>query len=97
MIQKQYLVQLIIAEDILIKINGFDRSGLPSYTDFDLLLRASQHTQYKEISQPLVSYYVDHDGISRNYSAKFKGKKIVLSKYKHFYQSLGLNSFFARL
>ena len=87
---------LLFRKEILEKINGFDRNGLVSYTDFDLLVRASQISKFKELKKPLVNYYVDNKGISRNYNAKFKGKLKVLKKYKSFYKKYNLMYFYGK-
>lgn len=84
----------IFKKEILNKIKGFD-TNLASYTDFDLLLRASMISKHSEIKDPLVEYYVDSDGISRNYNSKFSGKKIVLKKYKNFYNKYKLMPFYS--
>ena len=84
----------IFRKEILTKIKGFD-TNLASYTDFDLLLRASIISKHSEIKAPLVEYYVDSDGISRNYQSKFSGKKIVLEKYKSFYKKYKLMPFYS--
>tara|TARA_A100001388_G_C28760408_1_gene497442 strand:- start:1287 stop:2228 length:942 start_codon:yes stop_codon:yes gene_type:complete len=85
---------LLFRKEVLLKINGFDRNKLSSYTDFDLLLRASQITNHVEIREPLVNYYVDYEGISRNYKAKYEGKKIVLKRYKDYFIKFNLEKYF---
>lgn len=75
---------LVIKRDLLISIGGFDNS-LPSYQDFDLLLRLSLCSKYASIDVPLLSYNVSSDGISKNYYSKFMGLKIILDKYREYF------------
>jgi glycosyltransferase involved in cell wall biosynthesis len=75
---------LIVKRSLLLKLDGFDAS-LPSYQDYDLLLRMSRKTKSSCIVEPLLLYEVDPLGISKNMSGKFFGKKTILKKYKFLY------------
>lgn len=75
---------LVIKRDLLISIGGFDNL-LPSYQDFDLLLRLSLCSKCASIDVPLLSYNVSSDGISKNYDSKFMGLKIILDKYREYF------------
>jgi hypothetical protein len=82
-----------VKRDLLIAIGGFDNS-LPSYQDYDLLLRLSLCSKYTSIDAPLLSYNVFSDGISRNYESKFTGKKIILEKYRKYFSAVNLAHYY---
>jgi len=76
---------LVIKKDILLAINGFDET-LPSYQDYDLLLRLSLKAECDYVEEPLLMYRVEADGISRDSEAKLRGKEIILEKYKNYFK-----------
>jgi glycosyltransferase involved in cell wall biosynthesis len=84
---------LMIRKDILLEIGGFDAS-LPSYQDYDLLLRLALRCKHAAIDTPLLDYNVSSDGISRNYEAKFRGKKIIIDKYSNYFRDSSLAAYY---
>jgi glycosyltransferase involved in cell wall biosynthesis len=74
---------LLIKKDLLVDINGFDEA-LPSYQDYDLLLRLSLKCECDYVDKPLLTYEAGKGGISRNYEAKLIGKELILKKYKKY-------------
>jgi len=84
---------LVIRKDVLVAIGGFDNS-LPSYQDYDLLLRLSLCSKGMSIEVPLLTYNVSADGISRNYEAKFAGKKIIIERYEKYFSDRSLAHYY---
>jgi glycosyltransferase involved in cell wall biosynthesis len=84
---------LMIRKDLLAEIGGLDES-LPSYQDYDLLLRLALRAKHAAIELPLLDYNVSSDGISRNYEAKFKGKKTIIDKYREHFRDRTLASYY---
>ena len=85
---------LVIKKEVLASINGFDKNALPAYTDYDLLLRLSLCSKYAPIEVPLLTYNVTSDGVSRNFEAKFTGKKIILERYKKYFSDKSLAPYY---
>ena len=85
---------LVIRRDLLESIGGFDAS-LPSYQDYDLLLRLALRSRGVAVEEPLLCYNVSQDGISRNYESKFIGKKLILEKYLEHFSARDLSRYFA--
>jgi len=86
---------LLVRKEVLMAVGGFDAS-LPSYQDYDLLLRLALHSKHVAIDIPLLDYNVASDGISRNYAAKFRGKKILIDRYRTHYRDKGLVGYYGR-
>jgi glycosyltransferase involved in cell wall biosynthesis len=85
---------LLIRKTAVLEIGGFDTS-LPSYQDYDLLLRLALRYKHVAIDIPLLEYNVGADGISRNYEAKFKGKKLMIEKYSVYFGDRSLSAYYA--
>jgi glycosyltransferase involved in cell wall biosynthesis len=84
---------LLIRRQVLLEIGGFDAS-LPSYQDYDLLLRLALRTKHVSVGFPLLDYNVSADGISRNYEAKFRGKRIIIEKYREHFLDKELEAYY---
>lgn len=85
---------LLIRKTAVLAIGGFDTS-LPSFQDYDLLLRLALRYKHVAIDIPLLEYNVSADGISRNYEAKFKGKMIIIDKYSEYFGARSLSKYYA--
>ena len=71
---------IMVRKEILKKVGGFNES-LPSYQDYDLLLKISKITYCERIAKPLIKHLVCSEGISRDYKSKYIGKKMILNLY----------------
>lgn len=86
---------LIISMESIKSIGGFDKE-LPSMQDYDLLLRLSKNFKHVYISEPLLTYKLDDDGISCNPYHKAAGHRAIIEKHKEEYLRLKLKTGLSR-
>lgn len=79
----------LIKKEILLKIGGFDET-LPSYQDYDLLLKLSNVAKCDFVNETLMYYILDTDGISKNYKAKLNGLEKIIERYSKYYYELDI-------
>lgn len=86
---------LLIKRHLLEKIKGFDED-LPSFQDYDLLLRLAQNEKCGFLNEILLIYNLHKGSISKTFRGKMIGKEKVLSKYYDYYMSLNLKNYYAK-
>jgi len=86
---------LLVKQSLLEKVGGFDES-LPSYQDYDFLLRLSQKAKCGFLDEILLFYNLDENGISKTAPGKMEGRIKILSKYFKYYIELDLKKYYSK-
>jgi len=85
---------LMVKKNLLLEVGLFD-VNLPSYQDFDLLLKLSKVSKHIYIDTPLLDWNVSPKGISMNYESKYQGQKLILDKYNSYYSEKSMSKYYA--